>query len=60
MSEIKAKIAEVEKVDQQLLVDINKSINTVGNIVHDSVPISDNEDLNRVERTWGTISEIKV
>ena len=25
---------------------------TIGNIVHESVPVSDNEDNNRVERTW--------
>lgn len=25
----------------------------IGNIVHDSVPISDNEDNNTIERTWG-------
>ena len=29
-------------------------------MVHDSVPIEKNEDLNKVERTWGKISEIKV
>lgn len=35
-------------------------VNTVGNIVHDSVPVSDNEDNNKVERTWGEISKIKI
>ncbi|KAH8908776.1 seryl-tRNA synthetase-like protein [Coniochaeta sp. PMI_546] len=27
-------------------------IKTIGNIVHDSVPVSDNEDNNTVQRTW--------
>lgn len=31
-----------------------KDFSKVGNIVHDSVPIDDNEDNNKVERTWGT------
>lgn len=35
-------------------------MNTVGNLVHDSVPIDNNEDNNKVERTWGKIPEIKV
>lgn len=33
---------------------VNKLILTLGNIVHDSVPVSDNEDNNAVVRTWGT------
>jgi len=32
-----------------------KDYSKVGNLVHDSVPIDDNEDNNKVERTWGTI-----
>jgi seryl-tRNA synthetase len=30
----------------------DRKIKTIGNYVHDSVPISDNEDNNVVERTW--------
>jgi seryl-tRNA synthetase len=28
-------------------------VNSVGNIVHDSVPVYNDEKYNRVERTWG-------
>lgn len=35
-------------------------VNSIGNIVHDSVPISNNEDENKVERTWGTIPDLKI
>ncbi|KAL8404082.1 hypothetical protein RB594_009078 [Gaeumannomyces avenae] len=31
---------------------LNKKLTTIGNIVHDSVPVSDNEDNNEVQRTW--------
>ncbi|RKP04990.1 cytosolic putative serine-tRNA ligase [Thamnocephalis sphaerospora] len=31
---------------------LKAKIKTVGNIVHDSVPVSDNEDNNVVQRTW--------
>ncbi len=37
-----------------------KKVNKIGNFVHESVPISNTEDDNRVERTWGTPSDIKV
>lgn len=39
---------------------LEAKVNAVGNIVHDSVPIEKNEDLNKVERTWGKIPSIKV
>jgi seryl-tRNA synthetase len=34
------------------LVALNKKVKTIGNYVHDSVPVSDNEDNNPVLRTW--------
>jgi len=42
------------------LKGVNALLNTVGNIVHDSVVVSNNEDDNQVVKTWGTKSEIKV
>jgi len=36
-----------------MLKKIDGLVNSVGNIVHDSVPISNNEDDNAVVRTWG-------
>ena len=43
-----------------MLQKIDKLINTVGNIVHDSVPVSNNEDDNAVIRKWGDIPNIKI
>ncbi|PSS10618.1 hypothetical protein M430DRAFT_69088 [Amorphotheca resinae ATCC 22711] len=31
---------------------LKKKIGTIGNIVHDSVPVNDNEDFNTLQRTW--------
>lgn len=39
---------------------INKLIDKVGNLVHDSVRISDNEDNNEVVRKWGELPDIKI
>ncbi|KAK4229869.1 serine--tRNA ligase, cytoplasmic [Podospora fimiseda] len=51
--------ADLEKQKKDLLasaaekeVALKAKLKTIGNIVHDSVPISNNEDNNRVERTW--------
>lgn len=43
-----------------MLALIDKLVNSVGNIVHDSVPISNNEDNNLIVRTWGDIPNIKI
>ena len=43
-----------------MLQKIDKLINTVGNIVHESVPVSNNEENNQVIRTWGNIPDIKI
>ncbi|KAG7289010.1 hypothetical protein NEMBOFW57_005371 [Staphylotrichum longicolle] len=43
--ELLASAAEKEKL-------LKAKVRLIGNIVHDSVPISNNEDNNRVERTW--------
>ncbi|KAF8544253.1 hypothetical protein BDD12DRAFT_816393 [Trichophaea hybrida] len=58
-SELLAKKAqlEVEKKELEAIADakekeMNKKLGTIGNIVHDSVPISDNEDNNELIRTW--------
>lgn len=35
-------------------------MNKIGNIVHESVPVSKTEDDNKVEKTWGVINEMKI
>ena len=34
---------------------VQKTYSKIGNIVHESVPIDENEDNNKIERTWGEI-----
>jgi seryl-tRNA synthetase len=47
-------IEDTEKEQQALKVEIEKMINKIGNIVCDTVPVSQDEDAhNRVERKWG-------
>uniref|UniRef100_A0A915MWT3 serine--tRNA ligase n=1 Tax=Meloidogyne javanica TaxID=6303 RepID=A0A915MWT3_MELJA len=38
---------------ENLEKDRNENLKKIGNLLHDSVPISDNEDDNKVERTFG-------
>ncbi|SPQ21694.1 2e637d13-7561-4aa6-af79-da4a248b1033 [Thermothielavioides terrestris] len=51
--------ADLEKEKKDLLALaaekeklLKAKVKTIGNIVHESVPVSDNEDNNRVERIW--------
>jgi seryl-tRNA synthetase len=47
---------EIEKNNKQLVLienERNEALKEMGNILHESVPVTDNEDFNRVERTNG-------
>lgn len=46
---IKSKVGEVE--EKRLAVDAR--LKSIGNLVHDSVPVDNDEDKNQVVRTWG-------
>jgi seryl-tRNA synthetase len=50
--EFEKKKKEQEAVAQEKLVALHKKAKMVGNYVHDSVPISDDEDNNAQIRTW--------
>jgi seryl-tRNA synthetase len=58
-TELLAKKANLEK-EKKVLEDsatekdalLQKKIKTIGNYVHDSVPVNNNEDFNAVQRTW--------
>lgn len=52
MEEVGKEVLETEKVR-------NEALKEVGNILHPSVPVDDNEDNNRVERTWGDLEKKK-
>lgn len=47
---------EIEANNKRLVVveaERNEALKEMGNILHESVPVTDNEDFNRVERTFG-------
>jgi len=50
----------LEKKEKEFYKLLETKVNSVGNLVHDSVPIEKEEDLNKVERTWGKIPELKI
>ncbi|EGX43161.1 hypothetical protein AOL_s00215g617 [Orbilia oligospora ATCC 24927] len=53
---------ELEVIAKQAEAELNRKLSTIGNFVHDSVPISDNEDNNALIREWkpeGTTVEAK-
>ncbi|CAF4884819.1 unnamed protein product [Rotaria sp. Silwood1] len=47
---------EIEKIKEKLIKienERNMALYEIGNLVHESVPISDNEDFNKIERIFG-------
>ncbi|KAF8246944.1 serine-tRNA ligase [Wilcoxina mikolae CBS 423.85] len=50
--QLEAEKKELEAIADAKEKEMNKKLGTIGNIVHDSVPISDNEDNNELIRTW--------
>ncbi|KAL9055133.1 MAG: hypothetical protein Q9162_003710 [Coniocarpon cinnabarinum] len=52
----KRELEDQKKKQEELAAEkelaLARKAKTVGNLVHESVPVSDNEDNNRVERTW--------
>jgi len=50
---LKQQISQVEAELDQKKVDLDKVLVSIGNIVHDSVPVSDNEDNNGLIVDWG-------
>ncbi|KAH7445029.1 hypothetical protein KP509_02G103200 [Ceratopteris richardii] len=53
MKELKVLEAETNKEAKELHKTLMEKLRQVGNLVHDSVPISDDEANNEVIRTWG-------
>jgi len=51
---IKARIADAEKLEKELAEARDAAIIPIGNIVHDSVPVSDDEANNVVVKEFGT------
>lgn len=53
---IAAKIAAAKAAEAEAAEAAQKSVAPIGNLVHHSVPVHDDEDNNVVERTWGVAS----
>lgn len=51
--EMKRKIVEVEEKEKEVIKQRDATLVLIGNVVHDSVPISDDEANNAVVREWG-------
>ena len=60
VNELKEVREKLEKEEKEVHKELQKRLNVVGNLVHDSVVVSDNEDHNQIVRTWGTIPDLKV
>lgn len=50
---LKASIAELEEREKAVAAERDAALLPIGNLVHDSVPVSDNEDNNAVVRQFG-------
>jgi seryl-tRNA synthetase len=57
---LEAEIKSIETKADDLLEHIQKTYSKIGNIVHESVPVDENEDNNKVERTWGEIEQREI
>jgi len=51
--ELKAKLPALKAREAELEAKRESMLNVIGNIVHASVPIHDDEEFNRQEKTWG-------
>ncbi|CAL5088994.1 unnamed protein product [Urochloa decumbens] len=52
-NQIKERLAATEAEVQRIKIILDTKLMAIGNIVHESVPISDNEENNVILRTWG-------
>ena len=56
---LKAAIAEAEAEEKKIIAERDALLFEIGNIVHESVPVSNDEKDNRVEKTWGDVELVK-
>lgn len=57
---MKEKIDATEKEKDELTNLRNKKLNTIGNLVYHDVPVSNDEENNKVTSTWAQVPELKV
>ncbi|KAK3284060.1 hypothetical protein CYMTET_8269 [Cymbomonas tetramitiformis] len=56
--EAKEEIEVQTKVEQEMAAERDAALKLIGNLVHDSVPVSDDEENNTVERTFGVPRDV--
>lgn len=59
VAQAKLDLASLEEKLEKTLKQRNTKLNSIGNYVHDSVPISGTEEDNRIVTTWGTCKRMK-
>ncbi|KAL8275461.1 hypothetical protein Esti_000673 [Eimeria stiedai] len=59
-TEIKARLQALEAQAAEAAATRDALLHTIGNLVHDSVPVSNDEANNQVVRTWGTPNRMKI
>lgn len=59
-AEIEVNIELLDKELEQLWSNLMKRYSKIGNLVHETVPNSNDEKDNKVERTWGTPNKMKI
>lgn len=63
LKSLKTKLDKTVEENGKQLLEIerlrNEALKEVGNILHPSVPVDDDEDHNRIERTWGDLETKK-
>jgi seryl-tRNA synthetase len=51
--EINGEVEQLKEIEAEAYKILKQKVLKIRNIVHESVPVSKNEDDNRIERTWG-------
>ena len=58
--ELDEKILATEKDAESVLRQLEALVSKIGNLVHESVTISQNEADNKIIKTWGTLPDNKI
>lgn len=58
--ELKEKKLSLMKEEEQMKKDLSAMLNLVGNIVHPSVVVSNDEAENQIVKTWGKLPDMKI
>lgn len=59
-NQLKAKKESLTAQENEIKAKLDQTLHLIGNLVHDSVIVSNDEEQNEIVRTWGKIPDIKV